>query len=67
MVQLRDMLVDVFPEFAPPYVEVQTQALGLSTAEVESLITIPMEELIHGVSWLQTMHSGSIPGLSTII
>jgi CzcA family heavy metal efflux pump len=67
IVQLRNVPVDVFPEFAPPYVEVQTEALGLSTAEVESLITVPMEEILHGVSWLQTMRSESIPGLSSIV
>ncbi len=65
--RLRDMPVDVFPEFAPPYVEVQTEALGLSTAEVEDLVTIPMEEILHGVSWLHTMRSESIPGLSSIV
>jgi Cu/Ag efflux pump CusA len=30
VVQLRDVKVDVFPEFAPPYVEIQTESLGLS-------------------------------------
>ncbi len=66
-VGLRRMSVDVLPEFAPPYVEVQTEALGLSAAEVEELVTIPMEEILHGVSWLQTMRSESIPGLSSIV
>jgi Cu/Ag efflux pump CusA len=65
--RLRDMSVDVFPEFAPPYVEIQTEALGLSAAEVESLVTVPMEEILHGVSWVQTMRSESIPGLSSIV
>jgi CzcA family heavy metal efflux pump len=59
--------VDVFPEFAPPYVEVQTEALGLSAAEVEQLVTVPMEELLNGVPWLQTLRSDSIPGLSSIV
>ncbi|HEX6287733.1 MAG TPA: efflux RND transporter permease subunit [Herpetosiphonaceae bacterium] len=66
-VRLRDMPVDVFPEFAPPYVEIQTEALGLSAKEVESLVTVPMEEILHGVSWVQTMRSESIPGLSSIV
>jgi CzcA family heavy metal efflux pump len=65
--QLRSVPVDVFPEFAPPYVEIQTEALGLSAAEVEQLVTVPMEELINGVPWLQTMRSDSIPGLSSIV
>ena len=39
---LRSTPLDVFPEFAPPRVEIQTEAPGLSTAEVESLISIPI-------------------------
>ena len=44
--QVRDMPVDVFPEFAPPLVEIQTEGIGMSTAEVEELITVPMEEVL---------------------
>jgi Cu/Ag efflux pump CusA len=40
--QLRDAPVDVLPEFTPPYVEIQTEALGLSAEEVEQLITDPL-------------------------
>src|SRR6218665_3098451 len=36
---------DVFPEFAPPYVEIQVEAPGLSTAETEALIAVPIENL----------------------
>ena len=32
--QLRDMQLGVFPEFSPVYVEVQTEALGLSAEEI---------------------------------
>jgi CzcA family heavy metal efflux pump len=67
IIRLRDAPVDVFPEFAPPYVEIQTEALGLSAAEVEQLVTVPMEELFNGVPWMQTMRSESIPGLSSIV
>lgn len=65
--QLRNMSLDGFPEFSPPYVEIQTEALGLSAAEVEQLITVPLEaDLLNGVAWLQTIRSDSIPGLSSI-
>src|SRR6476659_4453071 len=66
--QLRTMPVDVLPEFTPPYVEVQTEALGLSAEEVEQLITVPMEhDLLNGVPWLKTIHSKSVPGLYSIL
>ncbi|MEZ4616630.1 MAG: efflux RND transporter permease subunit [Caldilineaceae bacterium] len=66
--QLRAMPIDVFPEFDPPVVEVQTEALGLSAAEVESLITVPMEaDLLNGVAWLDHMYSESVASLSSIL
>jgi Cu/Ag efflux pump CusA len=65
--QLRSAPADVYPEFMPPSVEVQTEALGLSAAEVEQLITVPLEQdLLNGVPWLDTIHSSSMPGLSAI-
>ena len=67
LVRLRDARVDVLPEFKAPYVEVQTEALGLSAVEVEQLITSPMEaDLLNGVAFLDEIHSRSIPGLSSI-
>ena len=39
--QLSSMRVDVFPEFAPPRVEIQTICLGLTTSDVEELVTVP--------------------------
>lgn len=59
--------LDVFPEFAPPLVEIQTEAPGLSTEEVESLITVPLENALNGVPWLQTLRSKSVLGLSSIV
>src|SRR6266487_4255752 len=65
--QLRSAPVDVYPEFMPPSVEIQTEALGLSAAEVEQLITVPIEQdLLNGVPWLDRIHSSSMPGLSAI-
>ena len=65
--RLRNVPVDVFPEFEPPLVEIQTEALGLSADEVESLITLNLEEFLSGTSWLKTIRSESIPGLSSIL
>src|SRR6476659_8529467 len=65
--QLRNASVDEFPEFAPPQVEIQAEALGLSAAEVEQLITVPLEQdLLNGVPWLDQIRSESVPGVSTI-
>ena len=66
IIRLRDMPVDVFPEFSPPTAEIQTEALGLSAAEVESLVTLNTEELLAGVPWLKTMRSQSVPGMSSV-
>ncbi len=66
-IQVKKMPVDVFPEFAPPVVQVQTEALGLSAAEVESLITLNLEELLSGVPWLKSIRSESVSGLSSIL
>src|SRR5690349_17141615 len=65
--QLRSAPVGVYPEFMPPSVEIQTEALGLSAAEVEQLITLGLEQdLLNGVPWLDRIHSSSMPGLSVI-
>jgi CzcA family heavy metal efflux pump len=65
--QLRQAPVDVFPEFAPPRVEIQTAALGLSATEVEELVTVPLEEALNGVDGLDTIRSKSVPDLSSIL
>ena len=66
--KLRGMPVDVLPEFSPPYVEIQTEALGLSAKEVEAMITVPMEQdLLAGVAWLDVVRSESVPGLSSVL
>ena len=64
--RVRDMPVDVFPEFAPPFVEVQTEGPGMSTEEIESLITIPLEQSLNSTPGLDVMRSKSVPGLSAI-
>jgi CzcA family heavy metal efflux pump len=58
--------VDVFPEFAPITVEIQTECLGLSPAEVESLVTVPLENALQGVPRVTEVESESVPQLSAI-
>jgi Cu/Ag efflux pump CusA len=66
--QLSNLPVETVPEFAPTYVEVQTEALGLSADEVEQLITVPLEaDLLQGVAFLDEIHSQSVAGLSSIV
>ena len=64
--ELRKMPVDVFPEFAPPMVEIQTPCLGLSSQEVESLVTVPLEQALNGVPGLDVMRSKSVEQLSAV-
>ncbi|MFZ5926394.1 MAG: efflux RND transporter permease subunit [Acidobacteriota bacterium] len=58
--------LDVFPEFAPPQVVIQTEAPGLSSEEVEQLVTRPIEMAVNGVAGLDSIRSQSILGLSVI-
>ena len=57
---------DVFPEFAPPQVVIQTEAPGFSPEQVEVLVTQPIENAINGISGVESIRSGSILGLSVI-
>src|SRR6266545_4186625 len=66
VVQLRGIPVDVFPEFAPPRVQIQTACLGLSAADVEQLVTVPLEDGLNGIPGLDVMRSASVPQLSSI-
>lgn len=57
---------DVFPEFAPPQVAVQTEAPGFTAEQVEMLVTTPIENAINGVTGIASVRSQSIQGLSVI-
>src|SRR5262245_30903553 len=64
---VRNTPLDVCPEFAPPLVEIQTEAPGLSTAEVESLIAVPIENALNGTAQLKALRSKSVLGLSSVV
>jgi CzcA family heavy metal efflux pump len=64
--ETRNADLDVFPEFAPPMVEIQTIAVGNSSQQVEELITIPLEDQLNGIPGLQEMRSKSVIDLSQI-
>ncbi len=65
--QLSKAPVDVFPEFAPPKVEIQTACIGLSAAEVEELITVPLEQALAGVPGVEVLRSKSVSQLSSVV
>lgn len=67
LVSLRQSKMDVFPEFAPQRVEVQTEAPGLSTEEVEQLVSIPIETGLTSTPFVETLRSKSVLGLSSVV
>lgn len=58
--------LDVFPEFVPPQVVVQTEAPGLAPEQVEALVTLPVESALGGLGELASLRSESIQGLSVV-
>ncbi len=58
--------LDVFPEFAPTQIVIQTESPGLSAELVESLVTQRIETSIAGTVGIASMRSQSIPGLSIV-
>jgi len=58
--------LDVFPEFVPSTVDIQTEAPGFTAQQVEQLVTKPIENAVNGATGLDTIRSESIPGLSVI-
>lgn len=62
----QQVRLDVFPEFAPPLIVIQTEAVGLSAEEVEALVTRPIENGLNGTPDLQRIYSQSIQGLAVV-
>ena len=63
---VAQMPLDVFPPFAPPQVDVQTSADGLSPEEVEMRVTLPIESAVNGIAGVETVRSSSKAGLSMV-
>lgn len=58
--------LDVLPDFMPPRVVVQTEALGMGTLDVEEMVTRPVERVLLGTPSATTVRSTSSPGLSVL-
>ncbi|RMH76109.1 MAG: efflux RND transporter permease subunit [Cyanobacteria bacterium J007] len=63
---VTQMPLDVFPPFAPPQVDIQTEAVGLAPEEVETQITVPIESAVNGLPGVTTVRSSSKVGLSMV-
>jgi CzcA family heavy metal efflux pump len=67
VLQITNMPIDAYPEFAPPQVEVQTLCSGMSARDVEELVSVPMEQGLAGIEGLDDMRSKSVSQLSSIV
>jgi len=66
IVAALNMAVDVFPEYAPPQVQIQTEVPGYSAKDVETLVTRPIEILLQGAPYIEHIRSNSSVGLSRV-
>ena len=64
--KLLETSLDIFPEFSPKLVIIQTEAPGMSASQVEGSVTRPLESLLNGIPDLQYLRSESIAGLSVL-
>ena len=64
--QIKNSPLNVFPEFSPTQVIIQTEAPGYSSSLVETLVSKPIEQAISGTIGIKQIRSQSIPGLSVI-
>jgi cobalt-zinc-cadmium resistance protein CzcA len=66
-VSLHHLDIDAFPDTTPVQVQINTVAPSLNPEEVESQITLPIEQKIGGLARLQQLRSVSKFGLSQVV
>ena len=59
--------LDVFPEFVPPQVTIQTEAPGFAPEHVEQIVTRPIEAAVNGAPGIEFIRSESVYGLSVVL
>lgn len=65
-ITVTQMPLDVFPEFAPPQVDIQIEAVGLAPEDVEAQVTLPVETAVNGLPNVTVVRSSSRVGLSVV-
>jgi CzcA family heavy metal efflux pump len=63
---VREAPLDVFPEFAPPIIEVQVEAPGFAAEDIEALVTAPLEQALAGTPDVTKIRSESALGIATV-
>lgn len=67
MMGFNKLSMDLFPDVEFPVVVVTTAYPGAAPAEIEELISKPIEEAISSINGLDTLHSYSNEGVSTVV
>jgi cobalt-zinc-cadmium resistance protein CzcA len=66
LIAFKQLNIEAYPDPTPPMVDIVTQSPGLSAAEIERYITIPIETQIAGIKNLRTIRTISLYGLSDV-
>src|SRR3954471_18073047 len=66
LVAFKQLNIEAYPDPTPPMVDIVTQSPGLSAAEIERYITIPIETQVAGIKNLRTIRTISLYGLSDV-
>src|SRR4051795_8213037 len=66
LIAFKQLNIEAYPDPTPPMVDIVTQSPGLSAAEIERYITIPIETQVAGIKNLRTIRTISLYGLSDV-